>query len=609
MCGIVGYVGNREALPVLLEGLKRLEYRGYDSAGVVTISENMLHGIKTAGRIQELEKKLNGTEFHSQIGIAHTRWATHGAPTEQNAHPHYDCKHRIAVAHNGIIENYQPLKRMLIAEGHAFSSETDTEVLAHLIEKFYTQNLGEATRQALRHVRGAYGIAVVAADQPNLIVAARHGSPLVIGVGNEGEYFIASDVAAILPYTKKVVYPNDGELVRVSRQGFQTITLKNEWVAHGVTELSHEAEHYEKGIYPHYMLKEIMEEPEMVRKASAGRLQLAEGTARLAGLNLTDAELRNIKRVLIIGCGSAFFAALAGRVMIEELAGIPVEVAVASEYRYRRLLIPEDTLVFVISQSGETADTIAALREVKRKGTRVYGISNVVGSTIARETDGGMFIYAGPEIGVATTKAFVGQLTVLALFALHLGRLKGLPLAAGQKLAAAISRLPEQITAVHALRPQISEIARAYVGAKSALFLGRKASYPIALEGALKLKEVTYIHAEGYPAGEMKHGPIALIDKDFPSFVIAPRDSVYEKTVSNIEEICARGGDVIAVATVGDNEINRVATHTLYVPPTEEVLTPLLTVVPFHLLAYEIGVLRGFDVDKPRNLAKSVTVE
>lgn len=609
MCGIVGYIGSKPALPILLEGLKRLEYRGYDSAGVVLVENDRLHGKKTKGRIQDLEERLGGA-WPSALGIAHTRWATHGAPSGTNAHPHYDCRARIAVVHNGIIENYQPLKQMLIGEGHRFSSETDTEVLAHLIEKFYTQNLGEATRQALRHVRGAYGIAVVAADQPNVIIAARLGSPLVVGIGEqEEEYYVASDVTALIPFTKKVVYPNDGELVRLSRQGFQTITLKNEWVHHGVTEISLEAEKYEKGAYPHFMLKEIMEEPEVVRKASAGRLQLAEGTARLAGLNLTDAELRAAQRLLIIGCGSAFYAGFAGQRIIETVAGIPVQVEPASEFRYGRMLIPPNTLIFVISQSGETADTIAALREAKRQGHRVYGISNVVGSTIARETDGGMFIYAGPEIGVATTKAFLGQLTTLTLLALMLGRLRGLQSVEGQRIAAALAALPAQIEETLRRRPAIRAVAEKYRDARSTLVIGRGRSFPIALEGALKLKEVAYVHAEAYPAGEMKHGPIALVEPGFPTFVIAPKDSVYEKTCSNLEEIRARDGEIIAIATDGDQNMRARATDVLSVPATHEALTPFLTVIPFQLLAYELGVIKHLDVDKPRNLAKSVTVE
>ncbi len=614
MCGIVGYIGNKSAAPILLEGLKRLEYRGYDSAGVAILENTNppaqagLLGIKKSGRIAALESAVNLANPTGNLGIAHTRWATHGAPTEKNAHPHFDCSGRIAVAHNGIIENYGEIRRALEASGHFFKSETDTEVLAHLIEKYYQENLAEAVRLALRHVRGTYGLAVIAADQPNLIVAARRGSPLILGIGDD-EYFLASDASAVLSHTNQVIYLSDGELLRISRQGFSAITLDNKLVDKEIETLDLDAMSIEKGVFPHYMLKEIYEQPQVVKNCLAGRLVLGEGTAHIGGLNLTDAEIRMAERVVFVACGTASYAGMVGKHFFEEIAGIPCDVCLASEFRYNRLLISPQTIVFVISQSGETADTIAALREVKQKGIKVLGVINVVGSTMSRETDGGMFIYAGPEIGVASTKAFMGQITALSLIALKFGRLRHLSVSEGKRIGQGLFKLPSKIEEVLAGAERIRQIAEKYKDFKNFLYLGRKASFPIAMEGALKLKEISYIHAEGCAAGEMKHGPIALVDENFPSVFVAPRDDVYEKTISNMEEIRARKGKVLAIATAGDEEITRHADDVVYIPQTEPCLSSFLSVVPLQLFAYFIAASKGLDIDKPRNLAKSVTVE
>lgn len=608
MCGIVGYIGQKQAINILLEGLKRLEYRGYDSAGVALHEKGAITVERSKGRIALLEEKLVNSKSSATMGISHTRWATHGEPSEKNAHPHYDCSKKIAVVHNGIIDNFIHLRRKLETEGHVFSSDTDTEVLSHLIEKFYHENLSEAVRQALKQVRGTYGIAVLASDQPNVIVAARRGSPLVVGIG-DGEYFLSSDVSALLPFTRKVIYPDDGEMIRLSREGYSTLTLENQLVTKDVHTVTWNVTDAEKGEYPHYMLKEIFEQPGVVRAALAGRLLPEEGTARLDGLNLSDIELRSVERVVFIACGTAAYAGIVGALMIEELAGIQAECLTASEFRYRRVVLTPNTLVFVISQSGETADTIAAMREVRRKGNKVLGIINVVGSTIARETDGGLFIHAGPEIGVASTKAFMGQLVVLSLVALRIARLRDMPASSGRRLAASLQRIPSFIESILFKRQHINNFVAKYGDFRNFLYLGRKFNFPIALEGALKLKEISYIHAEAYAAGEMKHGPIALVDPEFPTIAIVPKDSVYEKTISNLEEIRARRGKVLAIATDGDEEVAKHVDDVFYVPGTDEVLQPMLSVVPLQLFAYEVAVKKGLDVDKPRNLAKSVTVE
>ncbi len=608
MCGIIGYIGEKEAVPILVEGLKRMEYRGYDSAGLAVIEKEGLICEKTVGKITDLEVLLGKRRFSSTMGIAHTRWATHGEPSDFNAHPHIDCKGEIAVVHNGIIENYMALRELLERKGHQFRTETDTEVLAHLIEEYYQGDLTEATRMALTQVEGTYGIAVLCLHNPGQIVAARKGSPLVIGKG-QGEHIVASDVAALIRYTNQVVYLEDGELAVITKDDFTISTTEKVKVPPKFQEISWSLDMIEKSGFPHFMLKEIFEQPTTLRNAVRGRLNEEEGTARLNGLRLYYDDLPHIKRIIFTACGTSWHAALAGEYMIEDLAHIPVEVEYASEFRYRGPLIDEGTVVFVISQSGETADTLAAMREAKRKGATTLGICNVVGSTIARETDAGVYIHAGPEIGVASTKAFTSQLMVLALIALMLGRMRDLSAEQGREMVEAINRIPDQVEAILSREKEIKKIASTFAQSNNFLYLGRSYNFPVALEGALKLKEISYVHAEGYPAAEMKHGPIALIDENMPVVVIAIRDSLYDKVLNNIEEVKARKGMVIAIATEGDRRIKGMVDHIFYVPKTLEFLTPLLTVIPLQLLAYHIAVLRGCHVDQPRNLAKSVTVE
>jgi len=609
MCGIVGYVGKRDAFPVLIEGLTSLEYRGYDSAGVALLDNNTIQILKAKGKVEQLrllaKKKL---KISSTIGIAHTRWATHGVPSEINAHPHTDAKNKIALVHNGIIENYAVLKDKLKSEGIAFRSETDTEVLAQLVGKFYSGDLVEAVSKALSLVEGTFGIAVIAHDKPDLLVGARRGSPLVVGVG-DGEYFLASDASAIVRYTKSVIYLKDSSLVALSRQGHTTMDLDKKVVTHEIQHIDYSAEALAKDGFPHFMLKEIFEQPDTIRNAMRGRLLVEEGNARLDGLNLVLQQLRQINRIIIAACGTSWHAALVGEYMIEELAGVNVEVEYASEFRYRNPIIDSNTLVFVISQSGETADTLAALREAANKGATVLGICNAVGSSIARETHGGVYLHAGPEIGVASTKAFTSQLTVLALLTLLLGRMRRISHSDGMTIAKALTEIPDQVKKILKQNAAIKEIAKRYAKLNNFIYLGRSYNFPVALEGALKLKEISYIHAEGYPAAEMKHGPIALIDKDMPSVIIALKDSVYDKVLSNIQEIKARGGKVIAIATEGDKNIKKYAAHVIYVPHTIQMLSPLLSVIPLQLLAYHIAALRKCEIDQPRNLAKSVTVE
>ena len=608
MCGIIGYVGKEKAVPLLIEGLKRLEYRGYDSAGIAVLEDQGLIFEKCAGKISALEALLEDKKFDSTTGIAHTRWATHGEPTDQNAHPHLDCKGNIAVVHNGIIENYRSLRKLLIQKGHKFNSDTDTEILAHLIEEYYDGDLLEATQAALSQVEGTYGIAVVCKDNPHQIVAARNGSPLVIGTG-KGQNFVASDVAAILRHTNRVVYLEDREVALINADNFTVSTVDKTEVTPQIQEISWTLDQIEKGGFPHFMLKEIFEQPTTLRNAIRGRLNYEEGTARLNGLNLQYEELHLIDRVIISACGTAWHAALVGEYMIENAVLIPVEVEYASEFRYRSPIINEGTVVLVISQSGETTDTQAALREAKRKGATVLGICNVVGSTIARETNGGVYIHAGPEIGVASTKALTSQMMVLALVSLLLARMRTMSLERGREIIDAIRNIPDQVEQILKNDSYIESIAEKYYQKNNFLYLGRGFNFPVALEGALKLKEISYIHAEGYPAAEMKHGPIALIDENMPVVVIALKDKVHDKVLSNIAEIKARKGKVIAVATQGDNEIAEKVDHVIYIPHTLEVLTPILSVIPLQLLAYHMAVMRGCDVDQPRNLAKSVTVE
>ncbi len=609
MCGIIGYIGHEEATPILLEGLRRMEYRGYDSAGLAIINGKGLHIAKLPGRIQGLEDLVHSDPPTGTIGLAHTRWATHGPPTQINAHPHTCCNDRIAVVHNGIIENAGALRERLAERGHVFKSETDTEVVAHLIEEEYDGDLGDAVRAALRHVEGTYGLVVLSLDSPDEIVAARMGSPLLVGI-DDGELFVASDAAAVVGHTRRVIYLDDGEMVTLSRNGYLMRDLENTHVDKTIDEISWDLKEIEKGGYPHFMLKEIFEQPEAVRNAMRGRLQLSEGTAVLGGLSHIDEEgWRGLDRIVLTACGTSWHAALVGEYLLEDSTRIPIEVEYASEFRYRNPVIDDRTLMFAISQSGETADTLAAVREGQRRGARVLGIVNVVGSSIARATDGGIYIHAGPEIGVASTKAFTCQITVLALLTLFLGRRRHLSAERGRELAEAMWQLPEQIQQVLERDDLIREIAEQYCEATNFLYLGRGLNFPVALEGALKLKEISYIHAEGYPAAEMKHGPIALIDQNMPVVVVATRDSVYSKVLSNVEEVKARRGRVLAIVNDGDSDVARLADHVIEVPETDDMLTPILSVVPLQLLAYHIAVLRGCDVDKPRNLAKSVTVE
>ncbi len=608
MCGIIGYIGNNQALPILLEGLKRLEYRGYDSAGVAIIENGGLAVEKTKGKISELERLLRRRKFEGTVGIAHTRWATHGEPNTENAHPHADCCGDVAVVHNGIIENYASIKKQLEKEGHQFRTQTDTEVIAHLIEKYYDTSLEVAVQKAVAQLEGTYGLVIISRREPDKLIGVRNGSPLVIGIANN-ENFLASDVSAILKHTQKVVYLDDREMVTVWIDKFVTKTTENVTTKKEIQEVDWDLDQIEKGGYPHFMLKEIFEQPETITNAMRGRLVYNEGIARLGGLEMTEAELREIKRINIIGCGTSWHAALIGEYIIEEYARLPVEVEYASEFRYRNPMIEPHTVTFAISQSGETIDTLEAMREAKRKGSKVLGISNVVGSTIARESDGGVYIHAGPEIGVASTKAFTSQVTVLSLFALLMGRMRIMSKREGQEHIEYMGKLPEQVRRILDMNDQIYEIAQAYCNDQNFLYLGRGANFPVALEGALKLKEISYIHAEGYPAAEMKHGPIALIDKNMPVVVICPKDNAYGKILGNIAEVKARKGRLIVIANEGDDEVAQVADHVITIPQTLDFLYPILTVIPLQLLAYHIAVLRGCDVDQPRNLAKSVTVE
>jgi glutamine---fructose-6-phosphate transaminase (isomerizing) len=610
MCGIVGYTGPLNAVPILLEGLKRLEYRGYDSAGIAVQGNGALELRRVKGKIAGLEELLsrNGNSLSGETGIAHTRWATHGVPSEPNAHPQLDSTERIAVVHNGIIENYESLKKWLIKEGKTFRSETDTEVLANLIGYFYKGNLESAVQKALREVKGTYGIAVMSSEEPGKIVGARNGSPLVVGVGH-GENFVASDVCAMLRHTRQVVYLADREMAVITPEAVRTTTIENKSIAKEIEEITWDIEMAEKGGYEHFMLKEIFEQPRSIENALRGRLVEATGDAHLGGLNLSEEKLRSVNRIIITACGTSWHAGLIGEYMIEEFARIPVEVEYASEFRYRSPIIEDDTLVVAISQSGETADTLAAMREAHRKGAKVLGICNVVGSTIAREADGGIYIHAGPEIGVASTKAFTSQITVLSILTLLLARMRSMSQADGRRLVHALRAIPGQVEEILAKADQLKKIAKAYSGHQNFLYLGRGYNFPIALEGALKLKEISYIHAEGYPAAEMKHGPIALIDKKMPVVFIATHDAAYEKILGNLQEVKARHGQIIAVATDGDRLMAEKADHVITIPKTLDALSPILAVIPLQLLAYYIAVERGCDVDQPRNLAKSVTVE
>ena len=608
MCGIVGYIGPKNAVPILLEGLKRLEYRGYDSAGIAVIDGSGLRCQKTEGKIARLEQMLRDHPMSSTIGIAHTRWATHGVPSTLNAHPHVDCASRIAVIHNGIIENYVELRETLLSRGHIFKTDTDTEVLAHMIEHYFEGDLARAVRKALKGVIGAYGIAVISADDPDKLVVARNGSPLVIGVGDD-EFIVASDVSAIIDHTRQVIYLKDKEMSVVGRDTFSTMTLNKEPVTPEIEEILWDIDTIEKGGYPHFMLKEIYEQPETLENTMRGRLIDEENTVRFGGLLPFKEELQRVKQIIITACGTSWHAALIGEYMIEEHVRIPVEVEYASEFRYRNPIVGNGTLVVAISQSGETADTLAAMREAQQHGAKALGIINVVGSTIARECDGGIYLHAGPEIGVASTKAFTSQVTALALFTILLGRMRGMSRDEGACIIDALRSIPGQVRTILDQGDHIKTVAERFYRQNNFLYLGRGYNFPVALEGALKLKEISYIHAEGYPAAEMKHGPIALIDENMPVVFVATLDSVREKVMSNIAEVKARKGAVIAVANEGDTDIEQRVDEVICIPRTLELLTPILAVIPLQLLAYHMAVLRGCDVDQPRNLAKSVTVE
>jgi glucosamine--fructose-6-phosphate aminotransferase (isomerizing) len=608
MCGIVGYVGPKAVTPLLLEGLKRLEYRGYDSAGVAVMNGKGVETRKVAGKISRLESLLAARPVAGTLGIGHTRWATHGAPNEVNAHPHVDEKHEFAVVHNGIIENASALRRKLEDLGHVFTSETDTEVLVHLIEAAFDGSLEDAVIEALRQVEGAYGIAAVSSRDPNKIVAARKGSPLLVGLG-EGEYYVASDASAILAHTREVVYLQDGDLAVLDRNGYRIMGLDSLTQDRKVSKIDWDLAQMERGGYAHFMLKEIFEQPQTVASTLAGRLLLNPATAKLAGTNLTDEDLLSIDNIVITACGTSWHSALIGEHMIEELARIPVEVEYASEFRYRNPIVNDRTLCIVISQSGETADTLAAMREAQRRGARTLGIVNVVGSTIARDAAAGIYLHAGPEIGVASTKAFTSQVVALALLTLKIGRLRDLSVVRGREVIDALQALPSQIQQILDRASEIEDLAEEFKRAQNFLYLGRGYNFPTALEGALKLKEISYIHAEGYPAAEMKHGPIALIDALMPVVFIAPHDSVFDKVASNVQEVKARNGRVIAITSREEPSLAGKIDYEFRIPETIDMLTPVLAAIPLQLLAYYIAVKRGSNVDQPRNLAKSVTVE
>jgi glucosamine--fructose-6-phosphate aminotransferase (isomerizing) len=610
MCGIVGYTGAKNASEVIINGLKRLEYRGYDSSGIALV-DGGLYSSKSKGKISFLEEKLDFKELNRyRTGIGHTRWATHGAPSDLNSHPHCDCKNEIAVVHNGIIENYAAIKSMLIERGHRIVSETDTEVIVHLIEHFYQKDVSllDAVMMTLPELDGTYGILVVSSREPDKIIAAKKGSPLILGVGDD-EIILASDASAVVEHTRKVVYIADDEIVEVTREKYRTYDLQRQRVNKAVEDITWDIKSIEKQGYPHFMLKEIFEQPETIHNAFRGRIITETGGVRMDGLNLTPEDLAGINRIIFIACGTSWHAGLVAEYLIEEYARIPVEVEYASEFRYRKPVLRKGDLVFVISQSGETADTLAALREAKARGIKVLGITNVVGSTIARETDGGIYIHAGPEIGVASTKAFTSQLTVIILLTLLLARRSDMTAEETREYLEQIDRIPGMVKQILEKSDEIRELAEKFKDHKNFLYLGRGVHFPVALEGALKLKEISYVHAEGYPAAEMKHGPIALIDENMPVVFIATRDEVYRKVLSNMEEVRARRGNIITIAFEGDQEVHRFSSHVIYVPQVTKMLSPLLTVIPLQLLAYHVAVLKGCNVDEPRNLAKSVTVE
>jgi len=608
MCGIIGYLGRRPALPILMEGLKRLEYRGYDSAGIALQTAEGLEVVKEKGKISVLEEALGDNHSAATFGIAHTRWATHGAPNRENAHPHLDEHGEVALVHNGIVENFNSLKRFLTDKGVHFRTETDTEVLAHLISFYYRGDLEQAVQKALAQVEGTYGLAVIHAKHPGEMVGARNGSPMVVGLG-EDELFLASDVAAILAHTRQVIYLDDREMVHFKDGKFHTKTIQNEEIDKEIQEITWNLDSIEKGGFLHFMLKEIYEQPATIANAFRGRLIEEEGMAKLGGLSENMEDLQQMERIVFLACGTSWHAGLIGEYMIEELARIPVEVEYASEFRYRNPVLSPKTVAWAISQSGETVDTLEALREAQRKGARTLGIVNVVGSTIARESEGGVYIHAGPEIGVASTKAFTSQVSVLAILTLLLGRMRGMSSRLGRKMIQELKEIPDKVQMILDIDEHIKGIAEVYAGADNFLYLGRGINYPVAMEGALKLKEISYVHAEGYPAAEMKHGPIALIDENMPVVFVSPLGGTNRKILGNMEEVKARGGKIIAVVNEEDVNASALADHIIRIPETVDFLSPFLTVIPLQLLAYHIAVLRGCNVDQPRNLAKSVTVE
>ena len=611
MCGIVGYIGHREAWPIVIKGLHRLEYRGYDSAGVALMNGS-LNIYKKAGKVSELEAFTQGADLSGLMGMGHTRWATHGAPSDRNSHPHTSNDDRLAIIHNGIIENYGSLKEALIARGHVFKSDTDTEVLIHLIQDIQDEthlDLREAVRLALHEVIGAYAIVIMSKDEPDQLIAARKGSPMVLGVG-KNEYFIASDASPIVEYTKNVIYLNDNEIAFIKRDELLIKSIDNVVQTPYIQELELELEMLEKGGYEHFMLKEIYEQPRSIRDCMRGRIYPAQGMVQLGGIKEYAEKLKNIDRIIIVACGTSWHAGLVAEYLIEECARIPVEVEYASEFRYRNPIISEKDIVIAISQSGETADTMAAIEIAKEKGATIFGVCNVVGASIPRASHAGVYTHAGPEIGVASTKAFTAQVTVLTLMALYMAQQRGTVTTSKLiHLLTELENIPVLVEKCLLVNDHIKAIAEQFKDARNCLFLGRGSGFPVALEGALKLKEISYIHAEGYPAAEMKHGPIALIDEEMPVVVIATRNSSYEKVISNIQEVKARKGIVIAIVTEGDTEVRGMADHTIEIPDTDEMFLPLLATIPLQLLSYHIAALRGCNVDQPRNLAKSVTVE
>ncbi len=608
MCGIISYCGNRQAIPILIDGLKRLEYRGYDSAGLSTVDKNKMVTIKTVGKVSRLENKTAGTRINSSFGIAHTRWATHGKPSEINAHPHTDCHNKISIVHNGIIENYLELKEELQNKGHQFKSQTDTEVIAHLIEDNYENDLEVAIIKSVERLVGTFGIAVIHTDYKHQIFIVKRGSPIIIGIG-DNEFFAASDSNALAPYTHKMVYLSDDEIAVLNSNRFYIKNMKNEILEKKIEILDEDEYKIDKKGYEHYMLKEIFEQPESIKNAFRGRIILNEGVSKLGGLEPVLDRLRNIKKIIIVSCGTSYHAGLLGRYIFEALTELDIEIELASEFRYRRLKLNEDVAVLAISQSGETADTLAAIKEAKRKGALLLGIVNAVGTSIAQITDAGVYNHAGPEIGVASTKIYTSQLVIITLIALFIGRYQTVSFIEGSELLTALKKLPDQVKDILENAKQIEKIALRYAHFKDFLYIGRLYNYPTAMEGALKLKEISYAHAEGYPAGEMKHGPISLIDENFPTIAIVPKDSTYDKMINNIQEIRARNGRILSITNDGEDKIKNISDDLILVPRTLSILQPILNIIPLQLFAYYIAKEKGCDVDKPRNLAKSVTVE